>query len=97
MKKICYFCISLLLVPLLAVVALYFAYTPFEGVIHLSTIHGAATIVYESEYSIPYINGTTNEAVAYALGYAQAENRLYDLQLKRAVSSGRVAEVIFPF
>ena len=42
---------------------------------------------------MPYINGTTNEAVIYALGFAHAADRLYDLQFKRAYAYGELSEV----
>ncbi len=94
-RKLRWLCASLVLAPLLAFMTLHILHVPSRGVVHLSTIRGEATIIYESEYGIPYINGTTNEAVAYALGYAHAEDRLYDLQLKRALAAGRVSEVLF--
>ncbi len=61
----------------------------------MKSIHGEATIVYESEYGVPYITGTTNEAVSYALGFSHAADRLYDLQLKRSFIYGRLSEVTF--
>lgn len=43
------------------------------------------------------ISGSTNQAVYYALGYAHAADRLYDMQFKRALANGKASEVCMVF
>jgi acyl-homoserine-lactone acylase len=54
---------------------------------------GAATIVRDT-YGVPYIYGDTDADAAYALGYAQAADRLDDIYLNSRIAVGRLAEVL---
>ena len=89
-------CYTIILIPILAYVALKIIYNPPNGTINIGSPYGYAQIIYESSYGVPYITGVTNEAASYALGFAHAADRLYDLQLRRAFAAGRLAEVIIP-
>ena len=95
MGKVCDVCLGVILIPLIALVSLHSMYIPKSKIVQLAIFHGRATIIYDSEYGIPYINGTSNNAVSYAMGYAHAEDRLYHLNVRRALMKGRLAEVIF--
>jgi penicillin amidase len=55
-------------------------------------MHGDAYITYEKTYGVPYISGTTNESIAFAIGYSHAMDRLYDLNFHRAMAAGRLSE-----
>jgi len=91
-KKECV-CVTLILIPILAFFTLQILYTPLSGVFHVSSIHGEAKIVFDDEYGVPYVTGSTNEAVWFGLGFAHASDRLWDLQLKRYLTAGRACEV----
>ncbi len=56
---------------------------------------GKATL-YRDSWGVPYIFADTDEAAAYALGYAQAEDRLEDLFINVRIATGRLAEVLGP-
>ena len=88
------FCICCAIILILAYVALRIIYYPPNGVINIGSPYGYSQIIYESSYGVPYITGSSNEAVSYALGFAHAADRLYDLQLRRALATGRLSEVI---
>lgn len=77
----------------LGLVFLSYLQTPFRGTILLTSIKGDATIRFDEEYSIPYITGTTREAVVFAMGYMHAMDRLYDLSMKRAFAYGTLASI----
>jgi len=72
-------------------------HSPLSGLISINSIYGSITIVFDKEYGIPYINGTTDEAVYFGLGFAQASDRFYDLQIRRILFNGRLSEVLFYF
>jgi acyl-homoserine-lactone acylase len=52
--------------------------------------------VYRDSWGVPYIYGESDADVAYALGYAQAEDRLSDLFINVRIATGQLAEVIGP-
>ena len=92
-SKLLITCLNLFLIPLISIILIYVMTMSPRGTVYLSTINGEATILYEYDYEMPYINGTTNEAVIYALGFAHAADRLYDLQFKRAYAYGELSQV----
>jgi acyl-homoserine-lactone acylase len=56
---------------------------------------GEATI-YRDEYGIPHVYAPTLEAAAYAVGYAQAEDRLEELLKNYRRANGTMSEVFGP-
>ena len=77
-----------------AAICLYFIVTiPPRGPLQISTISGSATLIYETDHGIPYINGTTKEAVMFALGFSHAADRLFSLHLRRASAYGTLSEI----
>ncbi|HZW34113.1 MAG TPA: penicillin acylase family protein [Isosphaeraceae bacterium] len=56
----------------------------------------SATTIYRDDYGIPHIDAPTLEAAAYAMGYAQAEDRLEELLKNYRRASGTMAEVFGP-
>jgi acyl-homoserine-lactone acylase len=52
--------------------------------------------IYRDEYGIPHIFARTLEAASFAVGYAQAEDRLEELLKNYRRASGRMAEVFGP-
>ena len=69
---------------------------PILEIIHLDNIHGSATI-HIDQYGVPFINGTSDLANYYALGFVQAKHRLWELHFKKMVTLGRLSEVIITF
>src|SRR5262245_31284680 len=56
----------------------------------------SATILYRDEYGIPHVYAPTLEASSYAIGYAQAEDRLEELLKNYRRAAGTMAEVFGP-
>ncbi len=52
--------------------------------------------LYRTEYGVPHIYADTAEAAAYALGYAQAEDRLEDIYINVRMALGTMAEAFGP-
>ena len=52
--------------------------------------------IYRDEYGIPHVFATTLEGAAYAIGYAQAEDRLEELLKNYRRANGTMAEVFGP-
>lgn len=53
--------------------------------------HGEATVRYD-ERGVPHIEADSDEAMAYAVGYVQARDRLFQLDLQRRLMRGELAE-----
>ncbi len=56
---------------------------------------GEATL-YRDTWGVPYIYGGTDAEVAYAVGYAQAEDRLEDLFINVRIATGAMSEAFGP-
>ncbi len=86
------------LVVLLALVSvgiyLYLRYhkPSYAGVVNLTGSQNQ-TEVYFDAYGIPHIYGKTQEDVFHALGYLHAQDRLFQIELIRRVSAGRLSEL----
>lgn len=51
-------------------------------------------ITRDHTYNIPSIRGESKLAAFYGFGYATAEDRLFQIHMKRMVGKGRVSEVV---
>src|SRR3954447_6957091 len=56
----------------------------------------SATTLYRDDYGIPHIYAPTLESASYAMGYAQAEDRLEELLKNYRRAAGTMAEVFGP-
>lgn len=64
---------------------------------HLSAARGYEEVtIYRDEYGIPHIFAKSLEAAAFAIGYAQAEDRLEELLKNYRRAAGTMAEVFGP-
>ena len=62
----------------------------------LASAADQSTTIYRDEFGIPHIFAPTLEDAAYAVGYAQAEDRLEELLKNYRRASGTMAEVFGP-
>lgn len=53
-----------------------------------------STVVYFDEFGIPHIYGSNEEDVFRALGYLQAQDRLFQMEMIRRASGGNLSEVL---
>jgi len=52
--------------------------------------------ILRDRYGIPHIFAQSEQDAAYALGYAHAQDRLWQLEMNRRIAAGRLAEVLGP-
>jgi penicillin amidase len=59
-------------------------------------VDGKPARIYRDEFGVPHIFAETNRGLFVAYGYAVAEDRLWQLELNRRASYGRLAEIFGP-
>jgi penicillin amidase len=64
-----------------------------DGSISLPGLEGAATIV-RDRHGIPHITAQTRADAAFALGFAHAQDRLWQMEMNRRIGAGRMSEVL---
>ncbi|MEZ4907880.1 MAG: penicillin acylase family protein [Saprospiraceae bacterium] len=65
----------------------------YKGTEYLSGITSTVKIIYD-EYGIPHIYASNEEDAYYALGYVYARDRLFQTQIFKIISSGRLSEFL---
>ncbi|WP_132058437.1 penicillin acylase family protein [Halorussus amylolyticus] len=55
--------------------------------------HGEATVRYD-EYGTPHVEAANERALYFAVGYVQAADRLFQMDLQRRVMRGQLSEVV---
>ena len=55
--------------------------------------HGDAEVRYDDE-GVPHVSADTDEGLYFAVGYVQATDRLFQMELQRRLLSGRLSEVV---
>lgn len=85
------------LLPILFALVLAYAYLrrslpEFDSKVHKVGVH-AKTIISRDERGIVYINAQTDEDAYFAMGYAQAQDRLWQLELERRLAEGKLSEI----
>jgi penicillin amidase len=59
----------------------------------VSSPHGDATVTYD-DYHVPHVEADDEAAAYYAVGYAQAADRLFEMDLIRRLMDGRLAAAV---
>ncbi len=85
---------SVALALLLAGITIFFAVIESDRPVKVSLVYKGhfAILEYDSDH-VPHISGTSDEAVYYALGRAQAMDRLWQINLLRRLAAGKLSEV----
>jgi penicillin amidase len=52
--------------------------------------------VYRDQWGIPHIYGSSETDIIYALGYVHAQDRLFQMEMARRQSRGRLSEILGP-
>lgn len=97
--------VSFLFIPILDSVTLGQLFNPIGGVWNESRLAvyptyqeikntGYSGTVYRDNYGIPHIFAATNEDMAYILGYCQAQDRLFSMDMQRYLIGGRLSELM---
>ncbi|MCD6092005.1 MAG: penicillin acylase family protein [Bacteroidales bacterium] len=99
MKKIKIISLSILLgiALLLAAGWMYLKSTSpkYKGEIQISALQEEVKITYD-EFGVPYIDAKNANDAYFALGYAHAQERLFQMEMIRRLSSGKLAEILGP-
>jgi acyl-homoserine-lactone acylase len=74
-------------------ISLFLPYTPRYSA---SAAQGVQATIFRDEYGVPHVFAPNLEAAAFAVGYAQAEDRLDDLLKNYRLASGAMAEAFGP-
>lgn len=67
----------------------------FSGELELNGL-AAATEVYFDDYGVPHIYAESADDAYFVLGYLHARDRLFQMEMLRRASSGRLSEVLGP-
>lgn len=96
MKKFLIF-IALLIVFTSAVVFLWIKNTApkYIGEFELEGIADSTQIVYD-DFGVPHIYAKNGEDAYFALGYAHAQERLFQMELLRRLANGELSEILGP-
>ncbi|PCH76872.1 MAG: penicillin acylase family protein [Flavobacteriaceae bacterium] len=93
LKKTFFFIVGLLII--LALAGFFYAKTQkpiYEGNLELKNISSPST-VYFDEFGIPHIYAENQQDAMTTLGFVHAQDRLWQMELMRRISPGRLSEV----
>ncbi|MDA3905644.1 MAG: penicillin acylase family protein, partial [Bacteroidales bacterium] len=65
----------------------------YKGELILSALRNEVKITYD-EFGVPYIDAQNANDAYFALGYAHAQERLFQMEMIRRLSSGKLAEIL---
>ncbi len=65
----------------------------YDGTLTLKGLKGKTEIIYD-EYGVPHIYAANAHDAYFALGYAQAQERLFQMVMIRRATSGRLSEIL---
>jgi penicillin amidase len=67
--------------------------TPEDGHLTSAALHGRASIV-RDRWGVPHCRGNSVADLCFAAGVAQAQDRLWQLDYRRRLASGRLAQIL---
>jgi penicillin amidase len=68
----------------------------YSGELHLPNSVKDSTVVLYDDYAIPHIYAKSETDAFFALGYAHAQERLFQMDLIRRLAKGELAEILGP-
>src|SRR6476661_6570919 len=63
-----------------------------EGTLHVAGI-GQSVSIERDEYGVPHIFAATEEDGYYGLGFAHAQDRLFQMEMTRRIGEGTLSEI----
>jgi penicillin amidase len=90
--------ITLIFIPIIAVLGLIFnnitkkSYYPYSGNIAINGISSQVKIYYDN-YGVPHVFASNSNDAYFTQGYLHAQNRLWQMDLSRRVTEGRLSEI----
>lgn len=99
MKNLFKIIFSIILVLLIGLVGFWFFLKStgptYKGTVDLEGLENPVNIYYD-DYGIPHIYAENANDAYHALGYAHAQERLFQMEMIRRLISGRLSEIIGP-
>ena len=94
MNKARFFCLFIAAPIFLSLIIFYFFIS--REVAKVVNIQGktAGIEIIRDEYGIPHINAKTIEDAMFGVGYAQGQDRLWQIDISRRLASGRLSEIL---
>jgi len=65
----------------------------YNGEVKLQGLKAEVEILYD-DYGVPHIYAQNEEDAYYALGYAHAQDRLFQMEMLRRAAGGRLSEIL---
>src|SRR6478736_914843 len=87
--------VLLVLLILSAVIYLQMQKPDYSGKVTVQGLKTAVEINYD-DFGVPHIYAQNAEDAYFALGYAHAQDRLFQMEMLRRAASGRLSEVLGP-
>lgn len=94
-RAICFLCIPALVCMFIVAKRLYSSVPTYNEKVSLPGLSGAVVIA-RDQHGIPLIQGSSDKDVFFAMGYAQAQDRLWQMDVLRRLAQGRLSEVFGP-
>jgi penicillin amidase len=66
--------------------------TQIDGTLKMAGLQGPVEVI-RDRYGIPHIYASTDHDAFFALGYAHAQDRLWQMELQRRIGAGRLSEI----
>ena len=63
------------------------------GTVHVAGLDGSVEIV-RDQWGVPHIFASTDHDAMFGLGYAHAQDRLWQMEMNRRIGAGRLSEVL---
>jgi len=93
LKKTLFSILTLILLLVIAIAIFLYSKKPnYKGNEHLSGLKNAVEVYYD-DYGIPHIFAESEEDAMMALGYAQAHDRLFQMEVLSRIAPGRLSEI----
>lgn len=89
--------LSFVLVPIFLLVAGLFVYGRLGLPARRQTLHvpqGGVVRIVRDEHGVPHLFADRDDDVYFAMGYVQAQDRLWQMEIERRFASGRLSEVL---
>lgn len=94
MKKFLkYFFIIILILIVTILIFIKFTLPSYDGKMYSENIRQTIEI-YRDEYGMPIIKAESDEDLAFGIGYAMAQDRLFQMDLIRRVIQGKLSEIL---
>jgi penicillin amidase len=96
LRKVIYFVFVIVLLTVLGILIYFTSQKPqYTGTMQLDGLKDQVEVIYDF-YGVPHIYAKNEQDAYFALGYAHAQDRLFQMEMIRRVAGGRLSEVLGP-